>query len=158
MKWMKKTGALLAALLMTVALFAGCTQNNSPAGDTSSDQPSSGAPVSESASDVPSSEAAAEQKTVTIQVEQDGKVTLEKQYESDLATLEELMVEQAGELGATLTDSEYGKFVSGMNGYVADSAKNEYFEFLVDGETAQVGIGSTELADGAVYLFRLATY
>ena len=162
MKWMKKTGALLATFLLTMVLFAGCAQgapqNDTQTGGASSGQPSSEAQGSNPASDAPSSEAATGQKTVTIQVEQDGKVTLEKQVASDLATLEELMVERAEELGATLTDSEYGKFVSGMNGYVADSAKNEYFEFLVDGEPAQVGIGSTELADGAVYLFRLATY
>lgn len=153
MKWIKKASVLLMSLVMTVLLLAGCQNGN---GSTVSSQAGQSSAISSDTT--PSSDAAVELKKVTVQVEQDGKVTLEKTYESGLKTLEELLVEKAEELGATLTDSEYGKFVEGMNGYVADASKNEYFEFLADGVSSPVGIKETKLADGASYLFRLSTF
>lgn len=159
MKWIKKASVLLMSLVMTVLLLAGCQNGN---GSTVSSQAGQSSAISSdttpSSDAMPSSDAPVELKKVTVQVEQDGKVTLEKTYESGLETLEELLLEKAEELGATLTDSEYGKFVEGMNGYVADASKNEYFEFLADGVSSPVGIKETKLADGASYLFRLSTF
>ncbi|MFZ2539030.1 MAG: DUF4430 domain-containing protein [Oscillospiraceae bacterium] len=95
---------------------------------------------------------------VTVNVSQDGKVTLEKAYKTDAETLENLLVEKTEELGATLTDSDYGKFVEGMNGYKADVTKNEFFEVLVDDVSSQVGISEIKLEDGKVYTFKLSKF
>ena len=120
----KKTGTCLLALMMCVAIFAGCKAKTS----------------------------------VTVQEIRDDSVTLEKVYQTDLATLEELLEENAEELGATLTDSEYGKFVEGMDGYVADASKNEYFAVLVNDTMSDVGISQIKLEDGKTYQFRLSTF
>ncbi len=95
---------------------------------------------------------------VTVNVLQDGKVTLEKTYKTEEQTLEKLLVEKAEDLGATLTDSDYGKFVEGMNGYKADASKNEFFEVLVDDVSSQVGIAEIKLEDGKVYTFKLSKF
>lgn len=100
----------------------------------------------------------ASKNAVTVNVEQNGEVTLSKEYKTDAENLEELLVEKADELGATLVDSDYGKYIAGMNGYVASDDKHEYFELVVNGESAQTGASGVVIADGDVYLFRLTTY
>ncbi|MEG0692882.1 MAG: hypothetical protein RR444_07350, partial [Oscillospiraceae bacterium] len=69
---------------------------------------------------------------VTVKVLQDDKVTVEKTYKTNEETLEKLLIAKTEDLGAILADSDYGKFVEGMNGYQADSTKNELCEVLVD--------------------------
>lgn len=103
--------------------------------------------------------------TVTVNVEQDGAVVLTKQYEvtlpandAEALSVESVIVENAEELGAILEDSDYGKYVIGMNGYIADDAKQEYWAILVNGEMAMTGLRDTRVADGDVYTFQLATY
>lgn len=98
---------------------------------------------------------------VTVQVEQNGEITLEKSFDSygdDIDTLEKLVVEYNEELGASYEDSDYGKFVTGMNGYIADSSANEYFEILVNGESSMVGMAEIPLNENDVYLFKLSTF
>lgn len=100
----------------------------------------------------------APKNAVTIKVIRNDEVTLTKEYKTDLETLEALLVEKADELGATLIDSDYGKFVSGMDNYLASDEKHEFFEILVNDEAAQTGIAEIVIADGDVYTFRLSTY
>lgn len=129
---MKRVVSLALAVVLLAALFTGC------AGKTGK---------------------------VTVQVERDGQVTLTKEYEfalpaddSQSVSVESIVEEHAEELGATLVDSDYGKYVTGMDGYVADDAKQEYWSFLVNGEMSQTGLRDTKAADGDVYTFQLATY
>ncbi len=94
---------------------------------------------------------------VTIKMDINGKVTTQE-YKTDKATLEELVVEKAVELKATLTDSEYGKYLTGINGFTADATKNEYIEILVDDVSSQVGMKEIKLEDGKVYTFKTSKF
>lgn len=49
-------------------------------------------------------------------------------------------------------------FVTAINGRVADSAKNEYWEFLVNGKSAQIGAGSYKIKSGDKIEWRISTY
>ncbi|MEG1718901.1 MAG: DUF4430 domain-containing protein, partial [Clostridia bacterium] len=77
---------------------------------------------------------------------------------TDKEYLEGLLVEKQKELGFTLTDSTYGKFVAGMNNYMADTNKQEFFEVLVNDVPAMYGISEIPLKDGEKYSFRISTY
>jgi hypothetical protein len=49
-------------------------------------------------------------------------------------------------------------FVTSINGKAADSAKKEFWEFLVNGKSAEVGAGSYKLKDGDKIEWRISTF
>lgn len=98
------------------------------------------------------------QQTVTVSVEKDGEILLETEIKTQFETVEEMIEASAADLRATLVDSDYGKYVEGMAGYVADAASNEYWAFYVNGEMSQTGLRDTLIEDGAAYSFLLETY
>ena len=49
-------------------------------------------------------------------------------------------------------------FVISINGKAANSAKKEFWEFLVNGKSAEVGAGSYQLKDGDKIEWRISTY
>ena len=49
-------------------------------------------------------------------------------------------------------------FVTSINGRSADSAKNEFWELLINGESSQVGAGSYEVQDGDKIEWRVSTF
>lgn len=49
-------------------------------------------------------------------------------------------------------------FVASINGVVADSKKHEFWELVINGQTAQVGAGSYTIQKGDSILWRLSTY
>ncbi len=61
------------------------------------------------------------------------------------------------ELGMISGDeSEFGLYVKTVNGITADYDKDgAYWAFYVDGEYALSGVDTTEIAEGAVYSFRI---
>ena len=71
------------------------------------------------------------------------------QYKSDKATVGEVLLDEgliAGE------DSEYGLYVTTVNGITADwDADQTYWAFYIDGEYAMTGIDATEIVDGSTY-------
>jgi len=141
----KKFLSIAIALLMVTMVFIGCDKKTN-------EQTSSGSSSTE-ASDVQQSK----QVKVTVTININGE-TKSFAYETDKATLEELLVEKKDELKATFQDSEYGKMILGMNGYVADASKNEYFEILVDGVSSQVGAKEIPLEEGKTYEFKLSKF
>ena len=53
-------------------------------------------------------------------------------------------------------DSEYGLYVTTVNGITADwDADQTYWAFYIDGEYATTGVDSTEIVEGQVYSFVL---
>lgn len=51
-------------------------------------------------------------------------------------------------------DTEYGLYVTTVNGVVADwTTENAYWALYIDGEYAQTGVDSTELTEGTTYSF-----
>lgn len=52
------------------------------------------------------------------------------------------------------TDSEWGLYVTTVNGVVADyDADQAYWAFYIDGEYAMTGVDATEVTPGAAYSF-----
>ncbi len=53
-------------------------------------------------------------------------------------------------------ESEYGLYVTTVNGITADWDKDQtYWAFYVDGEYAMTGVDQTDITDGATYSFVL---
>ena len=55
------------------------------------------------------------------------------------------------------TDSEYGLFVTTVDGRVADEAKQEWWCLTKGGEMWMNGVDTTEIADGDAFEFTLTT-
>lgn len=49
---------------------------------------------------------------------------------------------------ASGSESEYGLFVTGMDGVIADDANQEWWCFTKDGEALMTGVDTTPIADG----------
>ena len=100
-----------------------------------------------SAAPAASSEPEAATKKITFTVVADDKSEV-----FDLVTTEET-------LGAALlangliagNDSEYGLFVTTVNGRTADDSLQEWWCFTKGGEMMMTGVDSTEIADGDAY-------
>lgn len=71
---------------------------------------------------------------------------------TDKETVGEALLEEgliAGE------DSEFGLYVTTVNGVTLDWDKDQmYWAFYIDGEYAQTGVDSTNVAEGTVYSFK----
>lgn len=71
---------------------------------------------------------------------------------TDKETVGEALLEEgliAGE------DSDYGLYVTTVNGITLDWEKDQmYWAFYIDGEYAQTGVDSTNVAEGTVYSFK----
>lgn len=144
---MKKILSVTIALLMVAMVFIGCNDTKKESGSSSQN------------SSVQSSSSEQQKKLTKVKVTVDINGEVKSfDYETDKETLEALLLEKTEELKATLKDSEYGKFVEGMNGYVADSKKNEFFEVLVDGVSSKVGIKEIKIEEGKAYQFKLSKF
>ena len=53
------------------------------------------------------------------------------------------------------TEGEFGLFVDTVDGETADSSKEEWWGYTVNGEEAQYGVDSQPVEDGATYAFTL---
>lgn len=53
------------------------------------------------------------------------------------------------------TESEYGLYVTTVDGETADESKQEWWGYSVNGEFAELGVDSQPVADGDVYDFVL---
>ena len=73
-------------------------------------------------------------------------------FTTDKETVGEALLEEgliAGE------DSEFGLYVTTVNGITLDWDKDQmYWAFYIDGEYAQTGVDSTNVAEGTVYSFK----
>ena len=72
------------------------------------------------------------------------------------SVLDALLADSEVELAGS--DSEWGYFITGVKGIEANGAQNEYWQILIDGEAASVGISSIELTYGQVLTFQLAQW
>lgn len=53
-------------------------------------------------------------------------------------------------------DSEFGLYVKTVNGITADyDTDGTYWAFYINGEYASTGVDSTEIVDGATYMFKV---
>lgn len=97
-------------------------------------------------------------KEVTIQIIVENEdINKEHKYKTDLEYVLNLLEENKDELGAILTESDFGVYVSGMAEYEADPT-SEYFHIIVNGTDAVVGIAEIPLNDGDVYIFEVRSF
>ncbi|MBR3771455.1 MAG: DUF4430 domain-containing protein, partial [Clostridium sp.] len=75
-------------------------------------------------------------------------------YETEEQTLGGLL-DKEGLIEAE--DSEYGKFITAVEGMKADDSKEQWWCVLVNGESAQTGIDGIQLEDGASYTLEMKT-
>lgn len=116
-----RAAALLLALLMTVTVFAGCSQTSGGNGD---------------------------KKTVTVTVTHKDGSTKDFTYET---TEEMLGAVLQNEKLIEGDNGQYGLFVTTVDGYTADSGSQEWWCLTVDGESAMTGIDSTPIEEGRSY-------
>lgn len=87
-----------------------------------------------------------------VVVDADGKET-EFTVKTDADTVGKALLDAnliAGE------DSEYGLYVKTVNGITADyDTDGSYWAFYINGEYAMTGVDSTEIEDGATYMFKV---
>lgn len=87
-----------------------------------------------------------------VVVDADGKET-EFTVKTDADTVGKALLDVdliAGE------DSEYGLYVKTVNGITADyDTDGSYWAFYINGEYAMTGVDSTEIEDGATYMFKV---
>ena len=76
------------------------------------------------------------------------------QYSTDEKTLGDLLVK---EKLIEYENSDYGRYVTAVDGMKADDSKQEWWNVQVNGESAQTGIDGIELKDGEKYALILTT-
>ena len=90
---------------------------------------------------------AAGEKTITVEV-----VLPDGSTETAITTDEAYLrgaLEQEGMIAGE--ESEYGLFVTAVNGVAADDNKEQWWCFTKDGESLATGVDSTPIADGEHY-------
>lgn len=94
-------------------------------------------------------------KTLNIDITHLDGSTVEKELHTDAETLWDAMYEAKLIDG---TDSDYGKWVTTVDGEVADEANNQYWLFTKGGEWVDTGCDSTYIADGESYEFFIEVF
>lgn len=134
---MKKILSMLLVLIMAFSLVA-CGTTNAP--DTT--------PSTEPSADSSNDAGSAGVSFTVVVTDLDGTETT-FEYTSEAQTVGQALLAEgliAGE------ESEYGLYVTTVNGITADWAtENAYWAFYINGEYAQTGVDATEIAEGAVY-------
>lgn len=92
-------------------------------------------------------------KTITVKVisERDS-YNFEKQYSTDEEYLGSFLEHQG------LIDfdtSTYGRYITGVMGYKANTDEQSWWNILVDGVSATTGVDEIAVADGCVYTLQL---
>ena len=157
----KRTLALLLALLCLSALFACGAKENTPKAESpdtdgsnvSNDSPDEENTVSKTGlwkdalylKDTTFGEGA---KTITVTVKAGGE-SVTFTIKTDKKTVGEALMEHdllAGDEG------DYGLYVKKVNGITADYDKDQtYWAFYIDGEYAMTGVDTTNVSEGTVY-------
>ena len=87
-------------------------------------------------------------KTITVEVVHGDGSTKEFTIHTDSETLGAALMEQDLLVGE---EGPYGIFVQAMDGEAVDSAKEEWWCFMKDGEMLMTGVDVTMIADGEHY-------
>ena len=92
-------------------------------------------------------------KSITVKVisERDS-YNFEKQYDTDEEYLGDFLEHQ----GLIEFDtSTYGRFITGVMGYKANTDEQSWWNILVDGESTTMGVDEIAIANGSVYTLQL---
>ncbi|MDR0914490.1 MAG: DUF4430 domain-containing protein [Oscillospiraceae bacterium] len=143
---MKKLLSLFLACIMLAAL-AGCgaAQTNAPASTTpptaTTVPTTTPAPVV-----LGEGETAFELSVTSADGTKEYTINTSKQTLGD-ALLEVQLIEG--------TESEFGLYVTTVDGVAADESANEYWAFYINDEMAATGVSSTNIEDGKAYALKL---
>lgn len=94
------------------------------------------------------------QKQIDVTVVYADETTDEFNISTDAEFLRQALEEQNLIEGS---ESEYGLFVTSVNGVAADDSKEEWWCFSKDGEDLMTGVDSTPIADGDHFEITLKT-
>ena len=86
--------------------------------------------------------------TVKIEIILKNSVTsYEKTHEiqTDLKKLGDILAEEEF---VTMKNSEFGRYITAVNGYEPDFAKEEWWQVYVNGESSSVGVDMVEVKEG----------
>jgi len=149
---MKQLTNLFLVLMLALSLAA-CGSSKTTATDSTAttNTPTKEAATETAAQDVSDQETAGISFTVTVTDLSGSETTFD--YTSEAATVGEALLAEGLIAG---DDSEYGLYITSVNGITADWDKEQtYWAFYIDGEYATTGVDSTEIEEGKVYSFVL---
>ncbi len=92
--------------------------------------------------------ATAGQKTIEVTVVEDGAAAADQTITTDEEYLRGALEQENLIAG---TESQYGLFVTTVNGRTAEDAQQEWWCFTKDGATLETGVDTTPIADGDHY-------
>ena len=95
-------------------------------------------------------ETADKPKTITVQVFDNNGESTEEQYETTKNTLGEALLELGVISGE---ESNFGLYVTTVNGITADESKQEWWMVCKNGQSLPVGVDSQPIANGEHYEF-----
>ena len=93
-------------------------------------------------------------KNITVNVKHGDESTKTFKYKTDAEYLGEVLLEKKLIEG---TESQYGLYVTTVDGETADESKQQWWGYDVNSEMAMVGVDQQPVADGDVYDFTLNT-
>lgn len=99
--------------------------------------------------------AVAGDKTITFQVVHGDESTKDFTISTDAENLGDALVQQGIISG---NDSEYGLYVTTVDGETADDSLNQWWCFTKGGEMLATGVDSTMIADGEQYEATMSVY
>lgn len=99
------------------------------------------------------------EKSVTIEVVADSQ-GISKIYDinTDAEFLYDLLMEIQADIKPEFEESSFGIYLTGLEGYIADEAKKEFYAIKVNGVDALLGVKELPVVDGEVYRFELSTW
>lgn len=92
-------------------------------------------------------------KQITVQVESERD---EYSFEQSYNTNEEYLgnfLDKEGLIG--FSESEYGRFITSVQGYESNDDEQSWWSISVNGESAMTGVDEIVIKDGDVYMFEL---
>lgn len=92
-------------------------------------------------------------KSITVQVESErDSYSFNQTYSTDEQYLGNFL-DKEGLIG--FDESEYGRFITSVQGYEAKSDEQSWWSISVNGESAMTGVDEIVIADGDTYLLEL---
>ena len=149
----KKQGIIAVLLLIFLLVFFACSSDETNSSDSSNQVSSSSSMTSSMASsqdDALSQKAEMKNIRLNVIVNDNGTETFD--ITTDAENLREAL-EQEGLIAGD--ESDFGLFVTSVNGITADAEKKEWWCLTKDGEMWSYGVDTTELSDGDVFDFTL---
>ncbi|MBR6917228.1 MAG: DUF4430 domain-containing protein [Clostridia bacterium] len=135
--------------MAVAALGMASCGNNDASADTAKNDATVTKAAANDVTEADATEAAAKEVTVTVEVTDDKGEVTSKEFTTSAATLADLLLSEKIAEGE---DSEYGLYITTVNGITADyNTDGAYWALYKNGEYMMTGADGETLTDGAVY-------